>query len=132
MVRTYKRKGAYLKWKEEDVQRAITSVIEGHLSTRAAASHFCVPFETLRRRINQAKLVIALGEDDEIVPKKKNIGHPTLLTKEQEQDLVTRLKSLSSRGLGCSPIGVRKAVFKYCEINNIKHPWETKGLATTL
>lgn len=85
MVRTYKRKGAYLNWQQEDVQKASTSVVESRLSIRAAASHFRVPFETLRRRVNREKLVTALKED-ELVPKIKSIGHPTLLKKTRRKN----------------------------------------------
>lgn len=81
MVRTYKRKGAYLNWKEEAGQRAITSVAEGQLRIRAAKNHYRVPFETLRRRISREKLVASLREDNEIIPEIRTIGHPTLLNK---------------------------------------------------
>ncbi|KAJ8869711.1 hypothetical protein PR048_028706 [Dryococelus australis] len=56
MVRTYKRTGAYFKWTNEQLNSATKAVAECNLSVRAAAAHFDIPYETLRRNVSTEKL----------------------------------------------------------------------------
>lgn len=126
MVRKYKGKDAYLQWSDENMAQAIRSVINGNLGTRAASQLFNVPYSTLKRRIEQARLQRDFENDpnNTQVPKiRKSIGHPTILSREQENDLVERLKGLSSRGFGHSSLSVRRAVYQYAKLNNISNPW---------
>lgn len=104
MVRTYKTKNAYLQWTEEGLKNAIRSVLEGHLNMRGAAAQFKIPFTTIYRRVRDARLHRGMEKNNSnhqvSPPLKKRIGHPTVLSAEQERDLVERLKNLSNRGLG--------------------------------
>jgi len=61
--------------------------------------------------------------------KPKAIGHPTVLTEEQEEEFVLRILTLVGKRLGCTPETIRKAVHRYVIINQIHHPWKHKGLA---
>ena len=102
--------------------QAITSVISGHLSIRGAAQHFRVPNSTLQRRVQEARL----RRDDsqlDVSEIRKTIGHPTVLSSEQEKDLVERLKSLSALGFGLTSLSIRRAVYHYATLNKIVTPW---------
>jgi len=72
-----------------------------------------------------------LGDNDEIVQsaKPKAIGHPTVLTEEQEDEFVLRILTLAGKILDCTPETIRKAIHRYVIINQIPHPWKHKGLA---
>lgn len=131
MVRKYKAKNAYLQWSEESMAQAKNSVLNGHLGTRAAASHFKVPYTTLQRRIEETRIRRVFENDPnnaQIPTIRKSIGHPTIFSPHQETDLVDRLKSLSSRGFGHSSTSVRRAVYIFAKLKNINTPWsdETK------
>lgn len=128
MVRKYKRKEAYLHWKEEDLRQAISSVRKGQLSIRGAAEIFKIPFTTLQRRVQDARKIQETGMEDSCQKAKPPQGHPTLLSFQQERDLVEGLKSLSNHGFRFTPISIRRAVYQYAIVNKIKVPWsdETK------
>lgn len=121
MVRNYKGKDKYGKWKEEDMEKAINSVIDGLHSVRGASQTYSVPYATLHGRIRAYK---AHDKQGRTLHKKKASGHPSLLKKEEEKQLVERLISFSRRGFGCTPDLVRRAVFQYAEETHIKHPWK--------
>ncbi|KAJ8882195.1 hypothetical protein PR048_018683 [Dryococelus australis] len=131
MVCTYKRTGAYFKWTNKQLNSATQAVVECSLSVRAAAAHFDIPYETLRRTVSTDRLQRSYVEHhmQDSLPTKKTISHPTLLIDEQENDLVSRQISLSNRGLGCDSEGVRHAVYRYVDVNSIKHPWGKFGIA---
>lgn len=125
MVRNYKRKGTYNKWDEDQMEKAIQSVIKGVLSVRRASEHFKVPFETLRKKVHLERFKSSLGEDNEMVQSvmPKSVGHPTILNADQESDLVRRILNFANKGLGCTPQTIRKAVYRYVTVNKIPHPW---------
>ena len=127
MVREYKRKNKCLQWSEESMESATASVLQGHVSMRAAAALYKVPFTTLFRRIQEGR--IHQGDNQQVSPPiRKRIGHPTILSADQERDLVDRLKSLSNRGLGHTSLSIRRAVYQYAKMHDIIVPWseETK------
>ena len=124
MVRTYERKGPGTKWRDEDMDRAISSVLKGDLSIRGAAGIFSVPFSTLKDRINIIKRQNALGEEATI----RSVGHPTVFSFIQEKELAERLKCLAGRGFGCTPEQIRRAAFQYANKMNIDHPWNAQEM----
>ncbi|KAJ4449147.1 hypothetical protein ANN_00542 [Periplaneta americana] len=85
----------YLRWDENDMNQAVSSVMEGHLSILAASQHYNVPFSTLHGKVKVRK-EIAAG----LNPVVKKIGHPSILSLDMEQALVERLLCLEERGLG--------------------------------
>ena len=125
MIRTYKRIGNRLNWSEDDMSKAMSNVIRGNLSIRAAAGLFKVPFTTLQNKISAQKLNQAIGND---VPLKA-VGHPTILSDDEEKDLAERLKCIANRGFGITPLEVKKAAFMYAEKRNLKHPWTNQKAA---
>lgn len=51
-----------------------------------------------------------------------------VLTEEQEEDdLASRLIDMEKRLYGSTPEDVRRLVFQYCELNNIKHNFSTES-----
>ncbi|KAJ4452001.1 hypothetical protein ANN_03487 [Periplaneta americana] len=111
----------YLHWDENDMNQAVSSVMEGHLSILAASQHYNVPFSTLHGKVKVRK-EIAAG----LNPVVKKIGHPSILSLEMEQALAERLLCLEERGLGQTALQVRRAAFQLAEALGIKHYWNSE------
>ena len=86
MVRNYKRKGTTQKWKEEDLRRAI-EFARTHKNVRLAGQEFRIPQCTLRDHMKVAN-------------KSTKPGHPTVLTSEQEQEIVDTCLLFAQWGFG--------------------------------
>ncbi|KAJ4426186.1 hypothetical protein ANN_26995 [Periplaneta americana] len=119
MVRKYKRKETCLHWKEEDLRQAISSVRNEQLSIRGAAEILKIPFTTRP----ECYKISRNWNEDSCKKAKPPQGHPTLLSFQQERDLVERLKSLSNRGFVLTPISIRRTVYQCPIVNKIKVPW---------
>ncbi|KAJ8894161.1 hypothetical protein PR048_006771 [Dryococelus australis] len=82
MVRTYKRSTARSLEKKKAVHnvQATQAVVECSSSVRAAAAHFDIPYETLRRNLSTERLRRSYAEHhmQDSLPAKKTIGHPAL------------------------------------------------------
>ncbi|KAJ4442643.1 hypothetical protein ANN_04232 [Periplaneta americana] len=111
----------FLRWDENDMNQAVSSVMEGHLSILAASQHYNVPFSTLHGKVKVRK-EIAAG----LNPVVKKIGHPSILSLEMEQALVERLLCLEERGLGQTALQVRRAAFQLAEALGIIHNWNSE------
>lgn len=124
MVRTYKRvkNKARNSWSTENMELATQKVFHSEMSLRGAATHFNIPFSTLKRRVNSLKKSAAAGSEINF-SRFVSPGHPTVFSAEDEKDLAERLTSLSRRGFGLTPSQVRSAAFVYAEKNGIPHPW---------
>ena len=81
MVRHYKKKEKTMKWSEEDMEKAI-DYARTHKNITAAAKQFKIPVSTLRDHIRGKSC------------KGKKPGHPTVLTMQQEQDMLILVQSL--------------------------------------
>lgn len=128
MVRNYKRKNTTLQWSEESMSHAISSILRGETTIRAAAKLYQVPFTTLQNRIQKVKLQQALGDKEKECTHK--VGHPPVLNAEEEDELCERLLNLSKRGFGLTTIQVRNAAYMYAEMKGLKVPWNnTEKLA---
>ncbi|KAJ8969718.1 hypothetical protein NQ314_001616 [Rhamnusium bicolor] len=90
------------------------------MSQRKASERFNVPRRTLRNH---------LKTDSNI----RKLGRGSVLTKQQEKDLVTRIMRLAEVGYPVTPKIARHQVFRFCEANNIPHKFqiekETAGKA---
>lgn len=120
MVCNYKSKGIYMKWDEEDMEKAINSVLNSDLSLRGAAGIFNIPVSTLKDQCAIARKHKALGEKVVF----RHTGHPTVFSAAQENALVDRLKYLANREFGCTAEEVRRAAFVFANENGLKHPWD--------
>lgn len=129
MVRNYMRKGNHLKWSEDDMSRAISSVLRGDLGIRAAAGNFNIPVTTLQNRVASSRLNQMDRLQENELHFHKSVGHPTVFSEGEEKDIAERLKDLANRGFGCTPLQVRKAAFVYAERRNISNPWGTSKQA---
>jgi transposase-like protein len=63
MVRVCKSKKVYSEWSEAGMQEAIYSVLQGNLSLHSAAALFRVPYSTLQKRVEMARMKSDLEGD---------------------------------------------------------------------
>ena len=106
-------------WSDESLRGAVRAVIIGGKSKKGAAKQYGIPRGTLQRHIKKA----VSGEGV-----MKVLGRPTLLTKEQEDQLTSLILDMEARLYGLCTDDVRRIVFSYCEKNNIRSDFnrETK------
>lgn len=95
-------------WSENDLVSAVQAVERGLLSTYKAAERYKVPRRTIRNHLQTGSL-------------KKTLGRKSLLSDDQEADLVNRIMRFAEVGLPVTPLILRRLVYKFCELNNIKH-----------
>ncbi|RXG68808.1 hypothetical protein Avbf_01756 [Armadillidium vulgare] len=93
-------------WSENDLVSAVQAVERGLLSTYKAAERYKVPRRTIRNHLQTGSL-------------KKTLGRKSILSDDQETELVNRIMRFSE--MPVTPLIVRRLVFKFCELNNIKH-----------
>jgi hypothetical protein len=102
------------QWREEDLRRAIISVVQGGRSQASAAAAYCIPRETLRRHLKK------VSDGEGVV---KRLGRNAVLSPDQEEELVDVVKTMEEQLYGLTPTDVRRLVYQYCELNEIKHPF---------
>ncbi|KAJ8896027.1 hypothetical protein PR048_001368 [Dryococelus australis] len=93
MLRQYKTRNACWQWSEERMTQAKMSVVNGHLGTRAAVSHFNVPYTNLQGRVQETRIrrdIVNYPNNAQIPTIRTSIGNSTILSPEQETDLVDR------------------------------------------
>ena len=90
----------YLRWDENDMNRAISSAMEGNLSILGTTQLCNVPYSTLHGKVNMRKEMTA-----GLNPVVKRMLHLMLLSLEMEQAVVERLICLEESGLGQTPTG---------------------------
>lgn len=95
------------QWDAESLNKACKAIQRG-LSQQKAATQFGIPRRTLRNHLQS-------GKTD------RKLGRMSILTSQQEQDLVTRIKRLAEVGYPITPQIMRHQVFKFVENNKIKH-----------
>lgn len=96
MVRTYQRKYTnsrngithppYLRYSEEDLQKAIEAVQNGKLKVKEAAENYNIPMSTISRKYRNKNCT------------QEKAGHPTLFSKEEEESFVDYIQLLSHWG----------------------------------
>ncbi|KAJ2937697.1 hypothetical protein O0L34_g17508 [Tuta absoluta] len=76
---------------------------------RDAARCSGIPFSTLQERIKKQNLSTPL------------MGRHTIFTKEQEDNMASRIRKLANIFYGCTAMEIRKMALRYAESNGIKH-----------
>lgn len=104
-------------WEEKDLIAAVRAVERGLLSTYSASARYKIPRRTIRNHLQSGSL-------------KKSLGRKSILSQEQEDDLVQRLIKFGQIGLPLTPGILRRQVYKFCETKNIPHCFNKRtGLA---
>jgi len=96
-------------WTEQTLTQALAAVKDG-MSQRDAADNFKIPRRTLRNHIKSGIT-------------KKTLGRKSVLTVEQEQDLVHRIIRYSEVGMPITVPMLGRYVYKFCVTNNIATPF---------
>lgn len=110
-------------WSEDNMKTAVKLVLEESLSEKRAAKECGVPRQTLRRYLEKARSGCQFGL-------KERLGRKTVLSMDQEKELVKVLLDMERRLFGVSIKDVKKYVFQYCEMNGITNPFNSeKGQA---
>lgn len=107
------KRGKYGNWENRQLQKAVKAVLVDKLSKKKASTTFNIPRATLQRYINECKVDGGVA--------KKNMGRPTTLTSEQEDDLSSVIQDMERRMYGLTPENVKKIVYSYCVKNHIGH-----------
>lgn len=111
MPRNRQRTTAKAAWTQEVLQSAKTA-IEGGLSKRKAAKQYNIPFTTLRDRLKNENM------------SNPRLGRKPVFTQQQETEIAEQVKLLGSLYYGLNVADLRKLVYKYAELNNIKNNFE--------
>lgn len=115
--RTAKKKR--LLWDPCQMATAVKSVISGDLSLRGASALYHIPLGTLHDRVRKEK-ESQMGLIPRVTGK---IGHPTVLSEDMENALVNRLVYFENRGLGLTPMQVKRAAFDLAVACDVRHAW---------
>lgn len=111
MPRNRQRTTAKAAWNEENLKSAKTA-IENGMSKRQAAKQYNIPFTTLRGRL----------KNDNI--SNPRLGRRPIFTPQQEHEIAEQVKLLGSLYYGLSVTDLRKVVYKYAVLNNIKNNFD--------
>ncbi|KAI4462013.1 helix-turn-helix psq domain [Holotrichia oblita] len=114
MPNIYKRKTASGRgnWTEVSLKAAITSVKNGEMTIYSASKIYNIPRKTLERKYKK--------DND----KKGPMGPSSMLGEQNEQKLVTHIKTMQSKGLPLSIDDVRTIAFHFAERLNISHRFD--------
>lgn len=94
-------------WSENALQQAVNSVRNG-MSVLRASQDYNIPRRTLRNHLLSGSTV-------------KKLGRGSLLRKEQEEELCSRIFRLAEVGMPVTSRVLRRSVYTFVEENNIKH-----------
>ncbi|KAL0871502.1 hypothetical protein ABMA27_005220 [Loxostege sticticalis] len=101
-------------WTLQQLEAAMRAVQGGTLSQRAAAARYSIPRRTLSNHLKSGKV-------------EKQIGRRTILTKEQENDLASRIRRLSAVGFPLTPKVIRHQAYVFCEQHGIPNNFNEKA-----
>src|SRR5215475_10003222 len=82
--------------------------VQGGMPLKTAAKRHGIARNTLRYHVQAG-------------PNKKNIGHPTVLTVAQEEELCNRIFRLAAIEMPINNCVLRRSVFSFYEMNAIPH-----------
>lgn len=116
------------RWKEDDMLRALAEFNDqknkiDRLPVRQIARSWNVPYATFRRRIMQH----AAQQNH-----KHNSGRPTVLKKDEEDELVAHIRLLAEVGFPCSRKDVKSLAFEYATKKGLKGFSATKEQLDTI
>ena len=93
------------------MKAAMEAVKNGRLSVSAAAKRFCLPRETLRRRVTNHVTINAKA------------GRPTILSKQEEDEVVETCQIFGEWGFGLQKEDVKSAVTQFLKHSRRKTPF---------
>ena len=111
MVRNRKRETEIGKWSQETMEAALKAVNDGR-KQREVARTFEIPLSTLRDRLKSGKSDIP------------QLGRKPTFTKEQEDEIKNHILLMAKMFYGVSRLELRKVVFEYAEVNEIKNDFD--------
>ena len=117
IFRSIMPRGPQSLWSSDNLVRAVNAVVTAGMSKKGAAKMYGIPRPTLQRHIKKAEKGLGV---------KKQHGRPCVLSQEQEESLCRRLLDMEARLYGLTVEDVRRIVYQFCEINNIKHNFSTE------
>jgi len=115
------KRGRHAQWDEKTIKLAVKAVLVDHRSQKSVATELGIPRATLQDYIRRMQFDCGVSE--------LNIGRPTTLTNEQEEELADMLIDMARKLFGLSPKVVRQLVYSYCEANKIQHRFSAKQKA---
>lgn len=98
------------KWTQQQLTQAMDAVRKDKWAVRRAADTFGVPRRTLRNHL-------ASGNSTKVT------GRKPVLSVEQELELCRRIHRLADVGMPITPKIVKRTVFTFCTMNEIKNPF---------
>lgn len=101
-------------WSVDQLANAMEAVQKKLLSERAAAKQYDIPRRTLKNHLKSG-----------IVNRK--LGRNTVIKKEQEDELASRIKRLAKVGVPMTPAAIRGQAYIFCEKNNIQHNFSSRS-----
>lgn len=113
MVRTYVRKKPPPAYSKQDLENAIDSVRNGHLSMYRASKTYKIPKATLFKHIKGLRGV-----------KSKSFGRPTAIPYEEEKVIAENIKIMEKWGFGLSKKEVLETIGDYVNKNKISTPFK--------
>lgn len=102
-----KNQGIRAKWSEDMMEEALQLLRLGH-SQESVSQRIGIPRRTLRNHLKTGS-------------KKRVLGAKSILTKQQENDLVEKIIKFAQKGFPLTPRVLRRCVYKFCEMHNIPH-----------
>lgn len=105
-------KGIRANWNEEMMSEALDLLKKG-VSQREVERKCGIPRTTLRNHLKSGSA-------------KRRLGRRSILTEEEERELVGRIVRLAEIGVPLVPKSLRRIVFRYCIDNNIPHKFNTE------
>lgn len=118
MPRNYNRKTDRKKYSEEHFQEALSRIRSGELGVKLCSRLYSIPGSTLRDHMK--------GRRGKLGSNKGGGGKGTALSKEEETNLATCLRTMSKWGFGLSRNEVLDIVQEYVKRNNIKTPFKNQ------
>ena len=113
----YKSRGLRSQWTEKNLQQALLAIQNGE-SKNSVSKRFNIPRRTLGRY------------ERKNTNKKQTLGRKTVLSPENEAELVSRIIRLAEVGYPLTKRILRKCVFNYCEKTRLPHTFsQEKRLA---
>lgn len=113
MPRVFQNKNVRAQWSLDNAKLAIAAVRAG-TSLKKASKDYAIPRTTLRRKL---KLEMSGYEI------KKVLGGPSVLSHDQELQLVKVILDYEARLFGLTVSDIRRLVYQFCTRNKIKHPF---------
>lgn len=115
MVRVYVRKTVRQKWDVNAMEMAVEAMLSSEMGFLKASVQFNVPKSTLERYVKKAKNNLDYKVD------KSDGKYKNVFTSEEEDELVSYLKTMESRLFGLTMKDLRSLAYQLAEKNCLPH-----------